>query len=115
MFDNSICKHKTNNYRPLSVPELLNVLKTLQNQPSALVYFQCYRTPAIFDSLQEFEKSKSIQTFSIVKDFISVLKQKNLHLLNQLKALYQSPEIERKNINFILGKESDLSSITTKR
>ena len=52
----SICRHKSSNYRPLSVPDLINILKTLQDKPSALVYCQRDRTPDIFDSRTEFEK-----------------------------------------------------------
>ena len=92
----------------------MNVLKTLQDKLSALVYCQRDRTPDIFDSLKKLEESNSIQVFSIVKEIISVRKQNNPDLLNQLKALHQSPQIELKNIDFILLKESDLSSITAK-
>ena len=52
--------------------------------------------------------------FSIVKDSISVRRQNNPHLLHQVKAFHQSPEIELKNIAIIWRKESDLSSITAK-
>ena len=114
VFNNSICRHKSNNYPPLLVPDLINVMKTLQDKLSALVYCQRDRTLDIFDSLKELEKSNSIQVFSIVKDFISVRKQNNPDLLNQLKALHQSPHIELKNIDFLLRKEGDLSSNTGK-
>ena len=69
-------------------------------------------TSDIFDSRKELEKSNSFQVFAIVKDSISIRKQNNPDLLNQLKALHQSSEIELKNIDFILRKENDLSSIT---
>ena len=110
----SICRHRSNNYRPLSVPVLINLLKTLLDKLSALAYCQRDRTPDIFDSRERIRKSISIQVFSIVKDSISVRKQNNPDLLNQLKALHQSPKIELKNIKFILRKQSDLSSITAK-
>ena len=42
-----ICRHKSNNYRPISVPDLINVLKTLQDKLRALVYCQRERTPDI--------------------------------------------------------------------
>ena len=65
----------------------------------------------IFDSRKELEKSNSIQVFSIVKNSISVRKLNDPNLLNQLKALHQKLEIELQNIDFILRKESDFSSI----
>ena len=105
VLNKSICRHKSNNYRPLSVSDLINVLK-------ALVYCQRDRTPDVFDSLQESEKSKSIQVFSFVKDYISIRKQNNPDLFNQLEALHQILEIELKNIGLTPRKESDLSSRT---
>ena len=57
VLNNSLCKHKSIIYRPLSVPDLLNVTKTLQDKLSALVYSQRGRTPDIFDSLKELEKA----------------------------------------------------------
>ena len=76
------------------------------------MYCQRDRSPDIFDSIKELENS--IQVFSNVKDFISVRKQNIANLLNQFKSFNQSPAIELKNIDFILRKEGDLSSITTK-
>ena len=72
----------------------------------------CNAIVTIFDPLEELEKSNSIQVFSFFKDLISVRRQNNPDFLNQLNALHQSPEIELKNIDFILRKENDLSSIT---
>ena len=114
VLNNSICGHKSNNYRPLSVPDLINVLKTLQNKLIALVYCRRDRTPDIFDSLKELEKGNYTQVFSMAKDFLFVRKQNNPDLLNQLKALHQSLDIVLKNIDSILRKEGDLSSITAK-
>ena len=104
MLHNSICTHKSNNYYPLSVPDLINVLKTLQDKLSSLVHCQRDRTPDIFDALKELEKSNSIQVFSIVKDFTSVRKQNSPDLLNQLKPIHQRSGSELKNIDFILRK-----------
>ena len=115
VLNNSICRHKSNAYRPLSVPDLINVLKTLQDKLSAFVYYcQGDRISDIFDSPKELQKSNSIQVFSIVKDPISIRKQNDPDFLHQLKALHQSLEIELKNIDFILRKDGDLSSITAK-
>ena len=52
--------------------------------------------------------------FSLVIDSIPVRRQNNPDLLQQVKALHQSPESELKNIDIIWRKESDLSSITAK-
>ena len=53
----SICRHKNNTYRPLSLPDLIKVLKTLQDKLSALVYCQRDGTPDIFNSLKELAKA----------------------------------------------------------
>ena len=76
------------------------------------MYCQRDRTPDIFDSNKELEKSYSIQLFSIVKDFFPITKQIIPELLIQWKALHQSFRIELENIEFILQKESHFSSIT---
>ena len=70
--------------------------------------------PDNFGSLEKLEKSTSIQMLGIVNDFISVEKQNNPNLMNQLKALHQSRESKLKNIDFILRKVSYLSPITAK-
>ena len=114
VLNNSISRHDSNNFRALSVSELIEVLKTLQDKLSALVYCHRYRTPDIFEQLRGQEADLDIKVFNIVKDFISLKKQKDTELLKQFKALHQSPELELKNLNFLLRKENDLSSITEK-
>ena len=49
--------------------------------------------------------------FSIVRDSISVRTPNNIDLLNQLKTLHQGPENELKNLDFILRKGNNFSSI----
>ena len=68
----SNCGQKGHNYRPLSVPDLNNVLKTLQDKLSALFYCHRDRTPHILNIFKEVGKSMSIQLLSSVKDFVSV-------------------------------------------
>ena len=51
VLNNSISRHVSNNFQTLSVPELIDVLKGLQNKLSALVYCQRHRTPNIFEDL----------------------------------------------------------------
>ena len=114
VLNNSISRHDSNNFRALSVSELIEVLKTVQDKLSALVYCHCYRTPDIFEQLKGQEADLDIKVFNIVKDFISLKKQNDTELLKHFKALHQSPELEQKNLNFLMRKENDLSSITEK-
>ena len=112
--NNSISKHESKNYRALTIPQLLEILKSIENKLRALVYCHRFRTPNIYQTLKEIEISTNIKVFSIVEDFISTRKQKDPDFLKKLKALHQSPEIEIKHIDFILRKESELDAITDK-
>ena len=110
VINNSICKHKSNFYRALSVIDLINVLKSYQHRIRALVYCQRNRTPDIFLQLKE----TNILVLNIEKDFISLRKQKDLDYLQNLKALHQSPDLELKHLHTILKYEDDLSQITAR-
>ena len=81
--DKSLCRYKSNNYRSLSVPDLVNVLQCFHKR-SALVYYQRNRRPDIFELVLEFEKDKFIELLSIVQGFFP-RKQNNSDLLNQFK------------------------------
>ena len=107
-------KHESNNFCPLTISQLLDVLKSFENKFRAPVYCRRFRTPNILLNLKEMEKTTNIKLFSIVDDFISTRKQKDPDFLKKLRALHQSPEIESKLINFLLRKESKLNSITDK-
>ena len=110
VINNSICKHKSNFYRALSVIDLVNVLKSYQHRIRALVYCQRNRTPDIFLQLKE----TTILVLNIEKDFISLRKQKDLDYLQNLKALHQSPDLELKHLNLVLKYEDDLFQITAR-
>ena len=110
VINNSICRHKSNSYRALSVSDLVDVLKSYQNRTRALVYCQRDRTPGIFTELQE----TNILVLNIAKDLISLRKQKDSDYLQRLKALHQSPDLELKHLNLVLKYENDLSQITAR-
>ena len=110
VINNSICKHKSNFYRALSVIDLVNVLKSYQHRIRALVYCQRNRTPDIFLQLKE----TNILVLNIEKDFTSLRKQKDPEYLQNLKALHQSPDLELKHLNLILKHENDLHQITAR-
>ena len=114
VLNNSISRHDSNNFQALTVPQLIDVIKGLQDKLSALVYCQRFRTPYIFDALYVLKTDRNIEVFSIVKDFISSKKQKDPQLLLQYKALHQSTELELKSLDFLLRKKSQLSAITDK-
>ena len=108
--NNSLSKHKSNNFRALSVSELLEILKSLENKLRALVYCHRIRTPDISDTL----KTQSIPVFRIKTDFFSTRKQNDQTILKELKAIHQRLEFELKYLDIILRKEADLAKITAK-
>ena len=57
VLNNSISKHESNNFRPLTVPQLLEVSKFFENKLRALVYCHRFRTPNILPNLKEIEKN----------------------------------------------------------
>ena len=112
VLNKSISRHESTNFQALTVPEVIDVLKGLQNKRSALVYCQRHRTPNIFEDLNVLKTDHNIEVFSIVEDFISSKKQKDPELLKKYYALHQSPELELKSLDFILRKGKQLSAIT---
>ena len=80
VINTSICKHKSNFYRALSVSDLVEVLKSYQNRIRSLVYCQRERKPDIFAELQE----TNILASNIAKDLISLRKQNDSDYLQNL-------------------------------
>ena len=85
VINNSISPHESNNFNALSMPDLIDVLKSLQDIVSSLLYCHRFRTPYIFDALNDLETHHNIEVFNVVKDFSSSKKQKNPDLLKNLK------------------------------
>ena len=76
VLNNSISKHDSNNFRALSVLDLIETVKNLQDKLCALVYCQRNRTPYTFEELKVLQTDHCIKVFSIVRDFVSVKKTK---------------------------------------
>ena len=71
VLNNSLSKHKSNNFRALSVSELLDIFKSLENKLRALVNCHRIRTPDFSDTL----KTQSIPVLRIETEFFSTRKQ----------------------------------------
>ena len=91
VLNNSISKHESNNFRPLSVSQLLNILKSFKNKLRALGYCHRVRTPNIYQTLKEIEKTTNIKVLSIVDDFISTRKQKDPDFLKKTQGVTPEP------------------------
>ena len=114
MINNSISRHDSNKFNALSVHDLIKSFERPQDKLSSLVYCHRFGTPFNFDALNVLETDLNIKVFNVVRDFISSKKQKDPELLKQFRVLHQSPELKLKNLDFILRKENDLSSIKDK-
>ena len=110
VLNNSLSKHKSNNFRSLSLSELLEILKSLENKLRALVYCHRIRTPDISDIL----KTQSIPVFRIEIDFFTTRKQNDPKILNEMKALHQRPEFKLKYVDIILRTVTNIAQITAK-
>ena len=82
---NSFSRHGSNNFRPLSVSVLIEILKNFQDRLNALVYCHRYRTEDNFEQLKVLETDLDIKVFNIVKNFFSLNKQKDIELLKNSK------------------------------
>ena len=61
VLNNSISKHESNNFRPLTVPQLLEVLKVFENKLRALVYCHRFRTPNFLPNLKKLKKQQTLK------------------------------------------------------
>ena len=110
VLNNSLSKHESNNFQALSVSELPEIFKCLENKLRPLVYCHRIRTPDISDLI----KTQSITLFRIETDFFSTRKQNYPTILNELKTIHQRPEFELKYLDLRLREEVDLAQITAK-
>ena len=94
VLNNIISKHESNNYRALTVPQLIAILKSIENKLRALVYCHRFRTPNILQTLKEIENSTNIKVFSIVEDFISMKKQKDPDFLKNSRHYTRAPRLK---------------------
>ena len=68
----------------MTVPQLFENLKSIENKLRALVYCHGFRTPNICLKLKELEISTNFKVFKIVEDFISPRKKKDPEYLKKL-------------------------------
>ena len=85
VLNNSISKHESNNFRPLTVPQLLEILKFFENKLRALVYCHRFRTPNILPNLKEIEKKQ--QTLKCSVSLTISFQRENRKILIFLKNL----------------------------
>ena len=76
-----VINNDSNNYNALSMHDLIEVSKSLQDKLSSLVYCHRFQKPYTFDALNVLETDYNIKVFNVVRDFISSKKPKDPELL----------------------------------
>ena len=96
----SMALNESNGFRPLSVPELITRLKTLENRLRAPVYCKRERRPNVIEEL----KNQRITVLNVEKDFCLIPKARRSRIYetvpcinNYLGAEYTSQIIPIKN------------------
>ena len=108
--NNSLSRHRSNNNKPLTPSQLIEVLEKYQERIEAIVYCPREGTPDIYNQL----KRSTLVTIHLVKDIVSKRKQKDLSLLKEYRALHQRPALELKTLTIVLTHKSNLRSLITR-
>ena len=104
VINNSITPHKTNGNQPLSVEQLLEILRKHSQKFAAIIYCQRFGTPNIFDKL----RTLNILIVDVKKKLLSKRKQKTPAITNEIRKLHPWPVLERNFITGILRKSANL-------
>ena len=102
--NNSLSRHRSNNNKPLTPSQLIEVLEKYQERIEAIVYCPREGTPDIYNQL----KRSTLVTIHLVKDIVSRRKQKDLSLLKEYRALHQRPALELKTLTIVLAHKNNL-------
>ena len=108
--NNSLSRHRSNNNKPLTTSQLIEVLEKYQERIEAIVYCPREGTLDIYDQL----KRSTLVTIHIVKDIASRRKQKDRSLFKEYRALHQRPALELKTLTILLVHKNNLRSLITR-
>ena len=97
--NNTISSHRTNNYRPASVEELTNYLKSKKQQILAFVYCRKEGTPDIFSQLL----GTGVLIIPARKRLFSKSMQNDSEQLKEFLKLHQSAELELKSLRLVVA------------
>ena len=103
LLNNSISSHRTNNYTPSPLEELLAYLQSKRRQISAIVYCRRTGTPDIFEDLRKTE----IIVMKTTGNLISRSKRQNPAVIREYLQLHQSNELELKSLRVVLSHHRD--------
>ena len=107
---NSISSHRTNNYTPCPIDEILAYLQSKRKQISAIVY--CRRTGTL-DIFEDLRKTETI-VITTTGNFISRSKKLNPAVLRENLQLHKSSELELKSLRVVLSHRDHLPGVFSK-
>ena len=107
VLNNSISSHRTNNYTPCPLDELLAYLQSKRRQISGIVYCSRTGTLDIFEDLRKTE----IIVIKTTGSLISRRKRQNPAVLREYLQLHQSSELELKSLRGLLSHRDHLPGI----
>ena len=107
VLNNSISPHRTNNYTPCRLDELLVYLQSKRRQISGIVYCRRTGTPDIFEDLRKTE----IIVIKTTGSLISRRKRQNPAVLREYLQVHQSSELELKSLRLVLSHRDHLPGI----
>ena len=106
VISNSINKHKSNNYRAISVEKLLKILRDFSHRIEAVVFCRREGAPDIFRKLLE----SKITILDIKSNLLSHRKCKDFKVLDDLKQTHPSTELEARLLSAVWRHRKNLKS-----
>ena len=97
--------HRSNNFSPQSVEQLLETLKFFGEHFRAIVYNRRIGNPNIFEKLCN---AKVCSIFSIKKHLLSKRKQKLTWFKDELRKVHPDVNIELNFLSIVIDHEKDL-------
>ena len=107
VLNNSISSHRTNNYTPCPLDELLAYLQSKRRQINGIVYCRRTGTRDIFEDLRRTE----IIVIKTTGSLISRRNRQNPAVLREYLQLHQSSELELKSLRVVLSHRDHLPGI----
>ena len=110
LINNTITPHKSNNYQPQSVNQLVASLRSLTNL-CGIVYCQRTGSPNIFEDLRTLD----CPIIQVTTDILSKSEQRSEVFVEKYKALHQSSDLELRSLGVVLHYYPNLRKILKTR
>ena len=107
IINNSISKHRSNNYRAISVEKLLQILRDFSHRIEAVVYCRREGAPDNFRKLLE----NKITILDVKTNLLSHRKSKDFIVLHDLKQTHPSTELEARLLSTVWRHRKNLKNL----